>query len=138
MSLLRLFCSYAVQSDLDCIVAHITLIKCLLILPGLVFLYHFYATNILVIFNMLPFIVVIIELVTLEQLYLAVTAILFVQQFLIFFCIIASAQNSVADRRLESELRLFCQISRLLAVFLHPKSSLKKFRFLHLYGTLKK
>ena len=34
-------CSYAVQSDLDCTVAHVTLIKCLLIVPGAVFLYHF-------------------------------------------------------------------------------------------------
>ena len=34
-------CSYAVQSDLDCIVAYVTLIKKLLILPSVVFLYHF-------------------------------------------------------------------------------------------------
>ena len=39
-------------------------------------------TNILVIFNMLPFVVVIIELVTLEQLYLAVTLFVFMQQFM--------------------------------------------------------
>ena len=81
-------CSYAVQSDLHCNVAHVTLIKCLLILPGLVFLYHFMPImifenvtlkywhlhiNILVIFNLLMFIVVIIKLVILEQVYLAVT-----------------------------------------------------------------
>ena len=46
-------------------------------------------TNILVIFNLLPFIVVIIELVTLEQLYLAVTLFVFVQKFLVFVCIVA-------------------------------------------------
>ena len=34
---------YAVQSDLDCIVSHVTLINCFLILPGLVFLYHLHA-----------------------------------------------------------------------------------------------
>ena len=44
-------------------------------------------TNVLVIFNLLPFIVVIIELVTLEHLYLAVTLFVFVQQFLILVCI---------------------------------------------------
>ena len=43
-------------------------------------------TNILVIFNLLPLIVVIIELVTLEELYLVVTIFVFVQQFLIFVC----------------------------------------------------
>ena len=36
-------CNYAVRSDLDCIVANVTLVKYLLILPGLVFLYNFYA-----------------------------------------------------------------------------------------------
>ena len=46
-------------------------------------------TNILVIFKLFPFIVVIIELVTLEQLYLAVTLFVFVQQFVIFVCIVA-------------------------------------------------
>ena len=45
-------------------------------------------TNILVILNRLQFIVVIIELVTLEQLYLAVTLLVLVQQFLIFICIV--------------------------------------------------
>ena len=35
-----LFYIYEVQSDLECIVAHVTFIKSLLILPGLVFLYH--------------------------------------------------------------------------------------------------
>ena len=83
-------------------VAHVTFIKYLLILPGLVFSTHFmpimilanvtlkswhFHTNILVIFNFLPFIVVIIELVTLQQLYLAVSLFVFVQQFLIFVCI---------------------------------------------------
>ena len=73
------------KSDLDCI-AHVTLLKFLLIFPGLVCLYHFMPirifanvtlkywhlhTNILVIFTLLPFIVVIIEIITLEQLYLA-------------------------------------------------------------------
>ena len=46
-------------------------------------------TDILVIFKLLPFIVVKIELVSLEQLYLAVTLFVFVQQFLIFVCIVA-------------------------------------------------
>ena len=36
-------CSYALQSDLDCFVTRVTLIKYLLIVPGLVFLYYFYA-----------------------------------------------------------------------------------------------
>ena len=46
-------------------------------------------TNNLVIFNLLPFIVVIIEQAPLEQLYLAVTLFVFLQQFLIFVCIVA-------------------------------------------------
>ena len=101
-------CSYAVKSDLDCIVAHVTLIKCLLILPDLVFLSHFMPiwifvnltlkywrlhTNILLIFNLAPFIVVIITLVQLDQLYLAVTPFVFVQQFLIFVCIVANVTH---------------------------------------------
>ena len=45
-------------------------------------------SNILVIFNLLPFIVVVIDLVTLEQLHRA-TLFVFVQQFLIFVCIVA-------------------------------------------------
>ena len=48
-------------------------------------------TNDLVIFNLLPFNVVTIELVTLEQVYLAVTLFVFVQQLLIFVCIVANA-----------------------------------------------
>ena len=77
--------------------------KYLLILPGLEFLifmpikifanvtlkYWHLHTHIIVIFNLLPFIVVIIDLVSLEQLYLAVTLFVFVQQFLIFVCIVA-------------------------------------------------
>ena len=50
-------------------------------------------TNILMIFNLLPFIVVIIELVILEQLYLEVTLIVFVQHFLIFVCIVAPVRH---------------------------------------------
>ena len=46
-------------------------------------------TYIVVIFNLLAFIVVIIELLGLEQVYLAVTLPVFVQQFLIFVCIVA-------------------------------------------------
>ena len=44
-------------------------------------------TNILVFFNLLPFIVVIVAQVT--QLYLAVTLFVFVQQFLIVVCLVA-------------------------------------------------
>ena len=47
--------------------------------------WHLHA-HIHVIFNRLLFIVVIIELVTLELLYLAVTLFVFVQQFLVFVC----------------------------------------------------
>ena len=50
--------------------------------------YWYLHTNILVNFNLLPFIVVILELVTLEPLYLAVTLFVFVQQFLTFVCIV--------------------------------------------------
>ena len=96
-------CSYAVQSDLDCFVSHNTFIQYLLILPVLLFStifmpirifanetlkYWHLHTNILVIFNLLLFIVVIIELVTLEQLYLTMTLFVFVQQFLIFVYIV--------------------------------------------------
>ena len=42
------------------------------------------------IFNMLLFIVVIIEQVTLEQLYMTVSLFVFVQQFLIFISIVAN------------------------------------------------
>ena len=49
---------------------------------------HLYR-NILMIFKLLLFIVVIIKLVSLEQLYLAVTLIVFVQRFHIFVCIVA-------------------------------------------------
>ena len=45
--------------------------------------------NIPVFFTLLPFIAVIIALVTLEQLYLAVPLFVFVQYFLIVVCILA-------------------------------------------------
>ena len=50
-------------------------------------------TNICVIFNLLPFNVILIQVVTLEQLYMAVTLLVFVQQFLIFVCIVAHVTN---------------------------------------------
>ena len=50
-------------------------------------------TNILVIFNQLPFILVIIELVTIEQLFQAVTLFVFVKQFIIFVCIVANVTH---------------------------------------------
>ena len=54
--------------------------------------WHLHA-NILVISNLLLFIVVVIELVTLEKLYRAVTLIVFAQQFLIFVCIVAGVTH---------------------------------------------
>ena len=59
------------------------------IFENVTLIYWYLHTNIPVIFYLLPFIFVIIELVTLEQLYMVVTLFVFVQQFLLFVCIVA-------------------------------------------------
>ena len=50
-------------------------------------------TNFLVIFNQLPLILVIIELVTIEQLFQAVTLFVFVKQINLFVCIVANVTH---------------------------------------------
>ena len=50
-------------------------------------------TIFLVIFNQLPLILVIIELVTIEQLFQAVTLFVFVKQIIIFVCIVANVTH---------------------------------------------